>query len=425
MPHSRRKLAAAVALLACALPAAAQKYVAKKVQFGGAPEYSDQELLDTTGWKKGLALDSDGMRACTKKLMDTGLFSQATFQFDGEDLIFRLTPTEQLYPVRLGNVPIATGADFDSRLREQVPLYHGKVPADGTVLEDVRSALEAELKAEGLEAKVKAAPYTDPKLGKVTAMEFEVTAPGVLVGQVKVESRTGDPDAKILDLVSKIEGTPYDLDGSPSQIEANIGGYYRDKGFLEVKLEMKAQAPVQAGGAIRVPFAVLAEPGTQYKITGVQLAPGLVVSQADFDKQSQIHPGDMADGTRVRQNWEFLARQYHNHGYMKAKIEPVPAYDRQKGTVGYTVSVEPGPQYRMGTLTIQNAAADLRAAMLGAWKLPAGAVFNEGAIAGYFATHDVYPALERVFAQTNHVYKLTLNDDSLTVDVTLRVEKRE
>jgi outer membrane protein assembly factor BamA len=424
MPNSWRKLAAAVALLAAALPAAAQKYVAKNVRFEGASEYSYQDLLDTTGWKKDLALDYDGMRACTKKLMDTGLFSQASFQFDGEDLIFRLTSAEQLYAVRLGNLPIAAGAALDSRLHEQVPLYHGKVPADGTVLEDVRSALEAELKTEGLEAEVKAAPYTDPKLNKVTAMEFNVAAPDVLVGKVKVESRTGEPDTQVLDLVSKIEGTAYDQEGSPSQIEANIGGYYRDKGFLEAKVEIKSQAPVQAGGAIRVPFVVSAESGTQWRIKGVQLAPGLVVSQADFDKQSQIHPGDVADGTRVRQNWEFLARQYHNRGYMKAKIDPVPTYDREKGTVSYTVTVEPGPQYKMGTLTIQNSAADLKAAMLGAWKMPAGVVFNEGAIATFYQAGD-NPALQRTFAHANCEYMLKLNDDTQTVDVTLRVEKRE
>jgi len=170
---------------------------------------------------------------------------------------------------------------------------------------------------------------------------------------------------------------------------------------------------------------VSVEPGTQYKITGVQLAPGMVVSQADFDKRSQIHPGDVADGVRVRQNWEFLARQYHNSGYMKAKVDPVPAYNREKGTVSYTVNVEPGPQYKMGTLTIQNSAADLRAAMIGAWKMPAGAVFNEGAVPGYFTTVGVNPALERTFAHANCKYMLKLNDDTLTVDVTLRLEKRD
>ena len=426
MPHSWRNLAAGAALLIAALPVAAQKYIAKKVHFEGAPEYSDQELLDTTGWKKGLALDYDGMRACTKKLLDTGLFSQTTFQFDGEDLIFRLTPAEQLYAVRLGNVPITTLSEkeLDSKLRAQVPLYHGKVPADGTVLESVKSALEAELKAKGLEATVKAAPYTDPKLGTVTAMEFSVATADVLVGEVKVESRTGDPNSQLLDLVQKIEGTPYDMEGTASQIEANIGGYYRNNGFLEARVEMQPQAPVAAGGTIRVPFVVSVDPGTQYKIAGIQLAPGALVSQADFDRQSQIHPGDLADGTRLRKNWAFLTMQYHIHGYMKAKIDPMPAYDREKGTVSYTVSVDPGPQYKMGRLTIQNSADDLRAAMLGAWKLPAGAVFNLGAVAAYYQASD-NPALQRTFARANCVYKLVLNDDSLTVDVTLRVEKRE
>ena len=55
---------------------------------------------------------------------------------------------------------------------------------------------------------------------------------------------------------------------------------------------------------------------------------------------------------------------------------------------------------------------------------PRGAPFNEGAVRGYFATHDVNPKLERIFALVNCKYVLHLNDASKTVDVVLRLEKR-
>jgi len=56
--------------------------------------------------------------------------------------------------------------------------------------------------------------------------------------------------------------------------------------------------------------------------------------------------------------------------------------------------------------------------------MPAGSVFNEGAIRSFFTTQGVNPRLERVFANVNASYTLQLNDDRRTVDVALRLEKK-
>jgi outer membrane translocation and assembly module TamA len=78
----------------------------------------------------------------------------------------------------------------------------------------------------------------------------------------------------------------------------------------------------------------------------------------------------------------------------------------------------------MGKLTIQNSAADLRAAMLAAWKMPEGAVFNASAIQTYYLSQGNTP-LGRTFASANCKSQMTVNDDTRTVDVTLRLEKRD
>ena len=109
---------------------------------------------------------------------------------------------------------------------------------------------------------------------------------------------------------------------------------------------------------------------------------------------------------------------------MKASVHPVASFDRAKNTVSYSVTVEPGPVYTMGKLSIASVTDDLRATMLAAWKMPAGTVFNEGAIRGYFATHGVNPGLESFFATVNLSYVLSLHDEDRTVDVILRLEKK-
>jgi len=78
----------------------------------------------------------------------------------------------------------------------------------------------------------------------------------------------------------------------------------------------------------------------------------------------------------------------------------------------------------MGALTIDNVTDDLRASILAAWKIPAGAVFNEGSIPAFFATHGVNPALEQVFSGVNCRYLLHPNDKTHVVDLTLALEQK-
>jgi outer membrane protein insertion porin family len=215
------------------------------------------------------------------------------------------------------------------------------------------------------------------------------------------------------------------VEGSPGQIETNLGNYYRDLGYLEAAVHATASnAPIIAPEAVNIPFQVSISPGAQYKLTGIQLAPGLLISQTDFDRHSHIQPGVIATAQFVRDSWDFIESQYHNKGYMKAVVHPSALYDHAQGTVSFVVSIEPGPVYTMGKLIIENGADDLRAAMLAAWKMPAGAVFNQAAAIGYYATQGVNPALERTIASANFIFKLQLNDDTHTVDVTLRLERK-
>jgi outer membrane protein insertion porin family len=334
-------------------------------------------------------------------------------------------PSTTLYPIRLENLPLTPGKDLDVALHSRFPLYHGQVPAEGGLLNDVRTALEEMLAAQGIKATVTATPFTDQKLHKVSAISLAITAPPVQIGEIHLEGAPAAADPNVQDILAKLAGSPYDLEGSPSQINTYLGNFYRDKGYLEVEIHAASQAaPVVTSEAIRIPFQVSVAPGALYKLAGVQLAPGLLVTQADFDKQAHIHPGDVATSEFVRQNWQFIERQYHNKGYIKASVHPTPSFDRVQGTVSFTVAVEPGPVYTMGTLTIENVSDNLRAMMLAAWKMPAGAVFNEGAILALLATHGVNPALERVFSTVNCKYVLHLNDEARTVDVVLRLEKR-
>jgi outer membrane protein assembly factor BamA len=423
-------LLTAILLFASGQPAAAQKYLPKTIQFKGAPEYSDQELLAASGLKTGKVLDYAEMNGHSQMLMDTGLFETLSFKFDGVDLVYTLVLHSELYPVRLENLPLMQGKELDAALHDRFPLYHGKVPGEGGLTEQVRQALEEMLAAKGIKATVAAMPYTDPKLHEVTAVSYSITDPQVRVGEIHLQGVSPEMQAKVKSVADRTMKTDYDTENTAGNIERAFAFLYTDEGYAAVKVHAEPSGnPVAGGKAIDIPFNVTIEEGRHYKLGSINLPSGEPLNLAEINKaagtvSNAVEKQSVTSGVTLRTALIYVSGQYKSKGYMDCVVTPHPHYDEAAGMVSYALEVQPGPVYTMGTLTIQNSAADLRAAMWSAWKMPTGAVFNEKAIYEYYYTQGNTP-LGRTFASANCKYTLTKNIETHTVDVTLRIEKRD
>ncbi len=274
-----------IVLLASSLSAAAQKFQPKTIQFKGAPEYSDQELLAAAGMQKGTVLAFADMKDHSQKLMDTGVFESLSFKFDGVDLVFTLVPHADLYPIRLENLPLTPGKELDAALHDRFPLYHGKVPSEGGLTESVRGALEEMLAAKGIKATVMATPYTDQIVGKVMAMSFAITAPPVRVGEIHLEGVSTALEAQADHAANHETGTPFDTEASAHNLEHALELFYTDQGYAAVKVHAaRSGAPVISDAAIDIPFTVSVAEGRLYKLGAIHLPADSLATQAEIDK---------------------------------------------------------------------------------------------------------------------------------------------
>ena len=418
-------LLAALLLAFTALPSGGQTFQPKAIRFVGAAEYPDQDILNALQIAPGAGLTYAEMNKYAQNLVDTGIFSSVSFKFDGTDLIFQVTPASGLLPLRLHNLPFADGKDLEAKLQRQIPLYHGVLPLQGGLTESVRRTLEQMLASQKIQATVAASPLNDPLAHRVVAVSFSIVSPPVFVGDIRTEGAIVALDPKASAILSKFPGTPYDTESSLGQIEADFIDYYKDQGYADPAVHASLGAkPVMTPTAIRVPIHVSIAPGVQYKLGRIELAQGLLVSQAEFDRQFHFRTGDVADGERLREAWKFMDQTYRNHGYIKAKLQPAASFDQANKTVSYLVSVDSGPIYMMGGLSIDNVTDDLRSAMLAAWTMPAGSVFDESAISTFFSSNGPNPALARAFSGAGYRYTLQPHDDARTVDVKLTLEKK-
>jgi outer membrane protein assembly factor BamA len=416
----------AAILLSAVMPAAGQKFLPKTIQFKGAPDYSDQELMAAAGLSKGVVLSYAEMNDHSKRLMDSGVFESLTFKFDGQDLIFQVTLSPDLLPVRIENLPLTPGKDLEDKLHKMLPLYLGKVPAEGGLAEDVRGALESMLAAQGIKATVVAAPSGDPKLhNRVTAMTYSITTPPVLVKAVRVDGASAAFHDKIDDIARDAAKSQFDTANSANNLEHAFKIFYEDQGYAAVKVRAtRSGNATQTPDAIEVPFAISIEEGRVYKVGAVQLPAGAAVTQAEIDKMLAERPGGPPEGVRLRSLWQLVALRYKAKGNLDCKVTPHPVFDDAAGTVSYTVDVDPGPVYHLAFVKFDNVSDELRAQLIRNWQMLPGDPFDENYVSNFIAKVQMQdPVLRRSLAGVKVKFDVSADQQTHDVNVVLRLEK--
>jgi outer membrane protein assembly factor BamA len=415
--------AAAVCLVSS--PALAQKFVPKVIKFVGDPEYSTQELMAASGLKSGEILGFSEMGTYSQKLLASGVFASVAFKFDGQDLTFLLAPSPDLYPVRLDNLPLAPGADLDAKLHAMVPLYHGKVPGDGALKEDLRAAFEKLLAEQGIEAQISVTDGVDRSTHKVNAEIYSIASPPVLVGTVSVTGVSPELAPEVQKVVNGLTNRPFDTANSGDGLDQEIEALYQDQGYAAVKVEADhAGAPAIAPDAVRVPFSVHVDAGRRYKLAAIHLPDGAPMTQEEIATLIADRPGAPPDGTRLRNVWTELSSRYMAKGFLDCRITPHPQLNDAAGTVSYTVDVAPGPVYRLGFVRFDNVTDGMRRELMRNWQMMPGDVFDKTYVSQFiFKAQQQDPKLRLALLGVKASINASADPQTHTVNLVIRLSQ--
>ncbi len=128
----------------------AQKYIPKKITFSGYTAGSQAELLAASSLKPGDAVGQAEINAAAQHLLDTGLFSDVRFAFDGSELSFSLKAADGALPVSYSNFAWWDAKTLTASLEGRVPLFHGTVVPESGLQTQVIAALTALLAEKGV-----------------------------------------------------------------------------------------------------------------------------------------------------------------------------------------------------------------------------------------------------------------------------------
>ena len=411
------------------LPACAQQFLPKTIQFKGDPEYSERELLDAAGLKKGAVLTSADMNEHSKRLMDSGVFDNLTYRFDGQDLIYFLKPAAQMFPIRLENLPLTPGTELDAKLHSRLPLYHGKVPVEGGMLDEVRNQLEQMLAAQGITATLAAVPYSDRKTARnaaITAISFSIVQPPVRIGSIHMDGISPAMSEKILPILKEAAEQSFDSANSPANLESVLRSFYEDQGYASAKVHAtRSGDPVVSLDSIQIPFSVTVDEGRQYKLGAIQLPPGSPVEKAEIDKIINNPATSPQRGIGLRSVWLLISRRYKSKGYLDCAVLPHAQIDDAAGIVNYTVEVNPGPVYHLAFVKFDNVSNDLRVRLMHNWQLMPGDPFDQNYVTSFLLKAQFEdPALRQMLGGAKPTFDVMADPQTHDVNLVIRLEEQ-
>ncbi len=385
----------AALLLLCSLELAAQKKPAphsstpqRTIRFQGAPQFSQDELLAAAGVKPGVRLTAVEMKALARQLNDTGFFSMVRFSTDSKGPLFSLTPVTQLYPLHLDNLPLHPGKALDDKLHAAFPLYHGVLPAGGSTDDGICRTFEQMLAAEGVKATVKDALTSGLGPQKITAVNFSIASPAVRIGAIHVAGVSPAMQIKVDTLVAGQTGNDFDTENSAAGLKRSFEDFYRDIDYAAVEVDVnQVDPPVVASDgadpAIEIPFSVTVKEGGIYKLGSIGYPPDALVSRTDVQKILAKYPA--GSGRPLDQFVLAVNDAYHARGYLDCSVSTHASFNEATHIVNYTIAIDPGQAYRMGTVQFDGAPDAMAAKLKNAWKLAPGAVFDESYVSGFSA----------------------------------------
>jgi outer membrane protein insertion porin family len=378
--------AASVALLLiCSLSLLAQtKLPPQAIRFQGAPQYTQQELLAAAGLNPGTRLNSGEIKARAKQLNDTGLFKEVKFSSDRKTLLFTLTPSSQLFPMHLENVPLNPGKELEAKLHERFPLYRGLVPASGSMVEGICRTFEEMLASEGAKTTVKAALTSGLGPQKLTAVNFRVASPAVRIGRIQLAGVSPAMQAKASLLASGQAENSFDTENTAIGLQRAFEDLYHDQGYAAVQVDVAQADPLSVSDqSIDVSYAVTIKEGGIYKLGTIDLPAGALITRTEVEKKLSKSPGRTG---RPLDLFVLAVREaYSAKGYLDCSIVLHPSFNEATHIVNYGLEIAPGSQYRLGSVKFDGAPDAMAAKLRLAWKMASDDVFDESYLSNFAA----------------------------------------
>jgi outer membrane protein assembly factor BamA len=421
----RTTRAALIVALSISLPATAQ-YTIEKVVIHNAAPYTDKEIIAVTGLEAGQFLTHDSLINAAHHLLDTGLFEDAevTLSSSGKARTVVVNPKpiplDKLLPTSFENLVWLTPGELTKEIHARLPLYRGVASDAGNFPDQIQNALQQILSAKGITATFSHAVIEPTNQHPIRTINFKVDEPQIRIATVHL-SITGPPGAAtqlaplIKPALDKATNTDVNEGLGGLTLEDRLLTPARNAGYITAHLESLTRTVAPTDKSLAVTYTATLNSGDPYKLSTITCDPTPLYSAADFDRDTKLHPGDLASASALYLTERPITTAYLLQGYMDVYLLSNPVPDTTTHTVAYKLQIVPGELYRLQTLNVTGLSPDARKAFDTAWTMKQGDPYSDLAVGIFLRKNIAQPAF-RAYTMT---YQASADPQTHLVDLTL------
>ena len=400
--------------------AVGQSYMLKKVNSSGSTRFSEADIVKASGLKIGSNINAADLKQAADRLGQSGVFAQVSYRFDGDTASFTVVDAQQFLPATFENFIWFADADLVQRVHSSVPLFNGKVPVGGTLVDQVCAALDSIIKEKGVQGHT--TPMMQAQLGgSMQAVQLRIEGTDVKIGEIRFPGAAPDHAAQLQKVIKLVAGENYLQSFFNQVIKENAPPVYGKIGFLkaqfgQAKAVIVKDDPAQPVVALEVPV----QEGDQFTFLTANWTGVSSVPLAELAKTVELKPGSTADTTLIGLAVVKAKELYGSKGYMFAQVRSTATLDNEKHTAIFNLNVTEGPLYHMGKLEIQAPDPQRAELVRKVWEMREGDVYDASYVRGFMIKHP------RELVGLNGWrprFTQTIHDDTHVVDLSLKFEK--
>lgn len=392
------------------------------VAVDGEARYTEAEVAVLSGLEVGQTITVEQLNRVAARLGGTGLFAAVRYRYRtaASELSVTFEIEEPVWdvPVILDNFVWWTPEDLRQALRARVPSFDGTAPAGGQANDFIATQLEGVLADRGLSGRVEHSSRTHVRT-RVRQYLFRVRDADVRLAtcHVRFDGVTGALEPELQAIAGDVLGQDYSQAFLSDLAQGTLLDFYRRRGYWAAELEPPVPAilPDQCEGVV-VTVHVLE--GRSYTWQGVEWIGNAAMSAEALDDLVELKTGDVADVSRIAGSLRAVSKAYRRRGHLLQQVTFTPRLDDETGVATFQMTLDEGPQFRMGVLTVEGVSPREVDRIVRDFDLDAGDVFDATYL-DEFLRDEIVRKLGRAAAQT--AAQIQTDQDRLVANVRIVV----
>ena len=365
-------------------PSAPAEFQLGAVSVTGVSRYTPADVTRLSALKAGQPVRVSDLDNTVKQMSSTGLFASLKYRYTTSgnrlDVTFDIEEPAWSMPVVFDNFVWLRDDELLAAVNQDVPTFDGKLPVNSEVTSFMTGVLQHLLDERKIRGQVEFSLHNNQTTGK-SQYVFSVKGTGLGVCALRVTGASVIPESQLVEAAAELTRRDYSRLYLTELANGTLRTMYQQRGYWRAEFrEPIATLGTAPDACAGVSVTLRVDEGAPYTWDRAEWRGVKAITTKELDAALGMKPGDVADVTKFETGLRQVRGAYRHVGYMQMRSTMTPRPDDATRKLVLDVTVDEGPKFRLGELTITGLSDQDADALRKKWTLKAGDVYDDSFI---------------------------------------------